>query len=118
MQDYTEETVNGEVIRTYADGSVARFPVPEAPLPPEPVAQSVMTKNEFLELFTLEELAAFLQAAGTDPLVAAAKLRLDSTTEVDLTLPTTQQLLGLLVQKGVLTQARMDEILGVTNATV
>lgn len=112
--DYTEEVIGGEVVRRYADGSETRFPVPEDPAPEEtPVAPGrVKSKNEFLDMFTLDELSSFLTTARADPVVAAAKLRFDATSQVDLDNQATQQFLGLLAQKGVLTDARVAEILG------
>lgn len=84
--------------------------------PPEVAAQPVPTswfirESEFMNRWTLEELALFYGLKQTDPLVAAADALVTRLGGVQNDSERTQQLLGYLVQKKVLTAARVPVLL-------
>lgn len=78
-------------------------------------ASTIMTHLAFRKRFTFTERTAIETAAVTDPEVRTVQKDFEAAQEIDLTYPDTIQGVGLLVAKGLLTQARADEILGVTS---
>jgi hypothetical protein len=74
-----------------------------------------MTHLAFRKRFTFTERTAIETAAVTDPEVRTVQKDFEAAQEIDLTYPDTIQGVGLLVAKGLLTQARANEILGVTS---
>ncbi len=83
--------------------------------PPVEPEVTVMTHLAFRKRFTFDERTAIETAAITDPEVRTVQKDFESAQEIDLTYPDTIQGVGLLVAKGLLTQARANEILGVTS---
>lgn len=95
-----------------ADGSFA-FPEPapenaiEAPLTPA----TPLTKLAFMNRFTMEELAAIYTAAKTEVMVEVFMDKLKLAEYVDVTDPQTIAGLQALAASGLLTEARVQEIL-------
>ncbi len=85
-----------------------------ATAPAEAVAVTVMTHLAFRKRFTFEERTAIETAAITDPEVRTVQKDFEAAQEIDLTYPDTIQGVGLLVSKGLLTQARANAVLGGT----
>jgi hypothetical protein len=83
--------------------------------PPVGTMVTVMTHLAFRKRFTFLERTAIETTAVTDPEVRTVQKDFEAAQEIDLTYPDTIQGVGLLVAKGLLTQARADEILGVTS---
>jgi len=74
--------------------------------------RKIWTSYQFLLRFTFEERAAFRAAAAVDPVVADFQQLQASAQEVISDDPTTLMGMAYLVQSNLLTQQRMDEILG------
>ena len=95
-----------------ADGSFA-FPEPApenaiaAPLTPV----TPLTKLAFMNRFTMEELAAIYTAAKTEVMVEVFMDKLKLAEYVDVTDPQTIAGLQALAASGILTEARVQEIL-------
>lgn len=82
--------------------------------PPPPVVQPVVTvipSISFIQRFTAAEEAAISAGALTTPAVLMWSLRMAAAGSVDLTAPDTLLGMQLLVQAGLITQARMTAIL-------
>lgn len=95
-----------------ADGSYA-FPEP-APENANPTAQTPatpLTKLAFMNRFTLEELAAIYTAAKTEVMVEVFLDKLKLAEHVDVTDPQTIAGLQALAASGLLTEARVQEVL-------
>ena len=73
----------------------------------------VLTKYAFNSRFTFEELVAITEAAKTDSQVAVLMNKFNIADDIDLTDPVVAYGLNLLVGKTLLTQIRMNEILGI-----
>lgn len=74
-----------------------------------------LTKQEFIDRFTHAEFLGILTAAKTDVEVEAWMFRFNNlVSTIDTTDQRTISGLSLLVTEGLLTQARADEIAGVT----
>lgn len=86
------------------------------PAPPSPSA--VMTPLQFLRLLTLEERGAVRTAALTDPVLEDALFLLQAAQNIDLYDSDTQRLLDYLVQQGLLSEARRDEVYANAQRTI
>lgn len=76
-----------------------------------------LTKQEFIDRFTHAEFVGILTAAKTDVDVEAWLFRFNNlVSTIDTTDPRTVSGLSLLVTKGLLTQARADEVAGTTTS--
>lgn len=108
---------NGNVINTIiaeADFVEANYPGHYALVGPEPAPPApppIITKIAMLTRLTDAEYVGILAAAKTDVEVEAWKTRFDAASTIDLNDSRTVAGIGLLVTKGLLTQARGDEIL-------
>lgn len=108
---------NGNVINTIiaeADFVEANYPGHYAlvgPVPTPPAPPPIITKIAMLTRLTDAEYVGILTAAKTDVEVEAWKTRFDAANTIDLNDSRTVAGIGLLVTKGLLTQARGDEIL-------
>lgn len=71
----------------------------------------ILSKYEFNERFTFDELVAITEAAKTNSRIAVFKNKFEISQEVNLDLPSVSQGLDLLVQAGLLKQDRKAEIL-------
>lgn len=101
---YEEITHNGRVVgrRLVVDGMEPSTPVTHTPL---------MTRYTFLTRLTLDEHVAIEDAMPTSTLLRVAKQRFDAASEVDVSLPETQQFVGLLAQLGLIAPERVAELL-------
>lgn len=96
------------VSRLYPD----RYRVIEEPnIAPAP--NTILTKLQFNNLFTFEELVAVEVAAETDPGVRVFKNQLILTDYVDLTNSNTVSGVNYLVFKNIISQERADTILSI-----
>jgi hypothetical protein len=87
---------------------------PTSPAPVEPApSYPVLTPLQFKMCFSALERIAGKELAKTDPIMADAYSILDDPrlTSVDLGLQSNRDLLAYMVSKGVITEARMAEIL-------
>lgn len=75
--------------------------------------QKEFSAYQFRELFTLEEKIALYQVSETDIILKIFREDLMTTDLVNLEYKSTLQGMQYLVQKGILTQERYDEIMGV-----
>jgi len=78
---------------------------------PPAVPPRVITKLAFMNRFTMEELAAIYTAAKTEVMVEVFMDRLKLAEYVDVTDPQTRAGLQALAASGLLTEARVQEIL-------
>ena len=92
-----------EVLRAAEEAAVADAP-----------AELKFSKPRFLELFTIEELAKLYTARDTDVVIQIFMDRLDMVDEVDLTSKSVKDAIGYMLSKGMLTEARAQEILSGT----
>lgn len=101
MSDYTTSVINGVVITELSR--------PPAPLP----APRIITRYQFLNRFTMTELAAILAAAKTDTIVEAVIKKLESVrdNEVDLDDPQASGGVDTLIAKGLIDPSRRAQIL-------
>ena len=72
----------------------------------------ILTKYGFNSRFTIDELVAIQDAAKTDSLVSVLNTKFTIADEINLDEQATIDGLGALVAKGLLTEARMNEIMG------
>ena len=95
-----------------ADGSYA-FPVPAAEniAPTTQASITPLTKLAFMNRFTMEELAAIYTAAKTEVMVEVFLDKLKLAEHVDVTDPQTRAGLQALAASGLLTEARVQEVL-------
>ncbi len=95
-----------------ADGSYA-FPEPAAEniVPITQASITPLTKLAFMNRFTMEELAAIYTAAKTEVMVEVFLDKLKLAEHVDITDPQTTAGLQALAASGLLTEARMQELL-------
>jgi hypothetical protein len=77
-----------------------------------------MTPLQFLRLLTLEERGAVRTAALTDPVLEDALFLLQAAQNIDLYDSDTQRLLDYLVQQGLLSEARRDEVYANAQRTI
>ena len=87
----------------YSNGTYVSY------IPPK----KILSKFEFNSKFTLEELVAITDAAKTDTTVAVLFNKFNIADEINLDDPTVSYGLSLLVGKSLLTQERMNTILGI-----
>lgn len=80
---------------------------------PSPV--TILTHLAFRKRFTFTERTAIEAAAVADPEVRTVQKDFEAAQEIDLTYPDLIAGLTLLMAKGLLTQTRVNEILGVTS---
>ncbi len=93
---------------SYKEGAFTPPPAPPAP-PPE---TRIITKVSMLtRRLTQAEFVGILTAAKTDVAIEAWKYVFDAASTIDLDGQNTRDGMALLVAKGLLTQARADEIL-------
>ena len=78
---------------------------------PPAVPPRVITKLAFMNRFTMEELAAIYTAAKTEVMVEVFMDRLKLAEYVDVTDPQTRAGLQALAASGLLTEARVQEVL-------
>jgi len=88
----------------------AELPADCAAFVPPPESRT-MDKRDFLALFTSDEKSALLQAAQASLDVAAWKWEFDAASFIDKDDPVLVQGIDALVQAGVLTASRRDEVL-------
>jgi hypothetical protein len=108
---------SGSVINTVlADPAFldAAFPdrwreVPEPP--PEPIMTPRMTHFGFLSRFTPTERTAVRAQRASDPILDDAMFLFEQARDIDVTLDTTQQLVGYLAQQGLIEAARVPDLL-------
>ena len=94
---------------SYTEGAFTPPPAPPPP-PPEP---RIITKVAMLtRRLAQAEFVGILAAAKTDVAIEAWKYVFDAASTIDLDGQNTRGGMTLLVSKGLLTQARADEILG------
>lgn len=86
-------------------------PVPPPEPEPEPAPDMRITRLAFLNRFLMEERISIRTAASSDPVVADFLSLVDAASWIDLGRTDTQQGIGLLVAKNMLSQSRGDEIL-------
>lgn len=70
-----------------------------------------ITKLAFLNRMTMTELSAFYTAANSNVVFQIIKDKLQVATYIDLSRPDTHQALGAMVQAGILTTTRFQEII-------
>lgn len=84
----------------------------QPPATPTPSTHTpLMTHYAFLARLTLDEHAAIEDAMPTNTLLRVAKQRFDAAREVDVSLPETQQFVGLLAQMGLIAPERVPTLL-------
>lgn len=94
------------------DGQTFTPPVDVSDLPtPEITHTPLMTHYAFLARLTLDEHVAIEDAMPTNTLLRVAKQRFDAAREVDVSLPETQQFVGLLAQMGLIAPERVPTLL-------
>ena len=71
----------------------------------------LMTHYAFLARLTLDEHVAIEEAMLSSTLLRVAKQRFDAAREVDVSLPETQQFVGLLAQLGLIAPERVPTLL-------
>lgn len=71
----------------------------------------IVSKFEFMMRFTASERVTILSASTSDPVVGQAIQLMSLADQVDLDLPVTAEMLGLLVSKSLLDSERVSEIL-------
>lgn len=76
----------------------------------EPYWKTVMSRYEFLTLFTLEERTAIREAAKTDPVIEDMLQLLGIAEEIDIADPNTSGGLDYIAGKGLITPERCTEI--------
>jgi hypothetical protein len=110
--DVPDEAENGD---GWSDGALVKRPAPEPAQAPiiTPVQRPIVSPVEFKLLFTPQERVAIKSARAGDPVIddfmeIVGDPRL---TYVDLNLKSTQDALGYLVAKGILTNERKAQIL-------
>ena len=106
----------GKVVDAYPgktdEDVLADIAAAQAAPPQTPVAASAkLTKLEFMNRFTLEELAAIYTAAKANVLVEVWMDKLKLASEVDLSDPATIAGVQSLAAQGLLTEARAQEVL-------
>lgn len=80
--------------------------------PAPPVEAHVITKVAMLtRRLKTAEFVGIIQASKTDPAIEAWRIIFDAASEVNLESENTKSGMALLVAKGLLTQARADEVL-------
>ncbi|MDR4125580.1 hypothetical protein [Yanghanlia caeni] len=95
-----------------ADGSYAfPEPAPENAIAATPTPSTPLTKLAFMNRFTMEELAAIYTAAKTEVMVEVFMDKLKLAEYVDVTDPQTVAGLQSLAAAGLLSEARVQEIL-------
>ena len=95
-----------------ADGSFAfPEPAPENAIAAEQTPATPLTKLAFMNRFTMEELAAIYTAAKTEVMVELFLDKLKLAEHVDVTDPQTTAGLQALAASGLLTEARVQEVL-------
>lgn len=82
-------------------------PSAEVPAPATPL----MTHYAFLARLTLAEHVAIEEAMPANTLLRVAKQRFDAARDVDVSLPETQQFVGLLAQMGLIAPERVPTLL-------
>lgn len=96
----------GKEIAPGPDGS----PILQDPPPPQP--RRDLTTLEFLDRFTDAELAGIHRAGQSDDAVAVWIAKAQAARTIPLDLQRTRDGMKMLVDKGLLTSIRRDEILG------
>ena len=99
------------------DGTTFSPPAPPAPAPSAPTTTPFMSHFGFLSRLTPQERTAVRSATATDPVLDDAMFLFNSAERIDVTLPTTQQLVGYLAQQGHITQSRVPELLSPISIT-
>ena len=95
-----------------ADGSFAfPEPAPENVISATLTSATPLTKLAFMNRFTMEELAAIYTAAKTEVMVEVFLDKLKLAEHVDVTDPQTRAGLQALAASGLLTEARVQEVL-------
>jgi hypothetical protein len=87
------------------------FPVEEPAPPPQPPS-TVLTRTEFLRLFTMAEVILIKQTAKTNELVDYYQYMLDSATTLDLNSQTVQDGVNGLEALNLITAGRAAQVLG------
>jgi len=104
-----KEIIEGEITYIVSDN------YPEIPYQKaakgEAVKRKILTRYEFRALFTIEEKAAIITAAKTDPIIEVFNTDMMAAEQIDLTYPDVTQGLAYLVAHGLITQQKMDNIL-------
>ena len=83
--------------------------MPKIAISKQPVPK--LTRFQFVNRFTLEEMVAIESAADNDPEVRVFLRLLDVAEDIDLQNEKLLSGLNLLVSKGILTQERLEEVL-------
>lgn len=101
---YEDIIHNGRIVgrKLVVDGMEPLIPVTHT---------SLMTHYAFLVRLTLDEHVAIEDAMPTSTLLRVAKQRFDAASEVDVSLPETQQFVGLLAQLGLIAAERVPALL-------
>lgn len=111
-----EETINGETytVTTLDSGHVIReLKMTEAQLAAmAPIIKNTMLQWDFIKKFSLEEWAAFKTLKKTDVTAEILDDFLMARPEIDLEDEYVRTGLAYLVTKGIITQAKADDILG------
>lgn len=86
----------------WSDGTYSRYR--------EPYWRPVMSRYEFLTLFTIEERTAIREAAKTDPLIDDMLQLVGIASEIDINDPNTAGGLDYIASKGLITPERCTEL--------
>jgi hypothetical protein len=110
--DVPDEAENGD---GWVGGALVKRPAPEPATEPisQPVQRPIVSPVEFKLLFTPQERVAIKSERAGDPVIDDFMTIIDDPrlTHVDMNLKSTQDALGYLVDKGILTEDRKAQIL-------
>lgn len=95
-------------VQAHYPGHYRLVPEPPVVIP----KRKILTRYEFRALFTIEEKAAIITAAKTDPIIEVFNTDMMAAEEINLDYPDVTQGLAYLVALNLITQQKMDDILG------
>jgi hypothetical protein len=111
VDGYTCIDVSDQTVGTGYTYNKGVFTPPEVTLPPMHSREGELSQLQYQSLFTFEELVAIETAAETDPAIRVLQRMQQAASYISLKDARTVQGMQLLLSKGLLTQARYDEIM-------
>lgn len=102
---------HGDIIQeTHRSGAVVKKMHVDIPVPPEPAKEAVLTRYQFMCLFTNAEMVAIMTASDTDPVTRLFLKQLDNVEDVRFSDKNTIAGLAHLVSVGLITEERKEQI--------